>query len=144
MLTLPTDTFALANLFQVLESSMGIIGACLPVMRQPLKQYFPRWFGSSGSTRQYESNDMFVDHYALQHTSERQQRYRKDGAWHNVSITGPEHARSRPRKSDELGIVGETVELENRDSSNEMDRESPRSRVEDAIRKDVVFSVDRR
>ncbi|KAK5116045.1 hypothetical protein LTR85_009327 [Meristemomyces frigidus] len=131
-------SFGLANLFQVLESNMGIIGACLPVMRQPLREYFPRIFGrskiSSGPSPYY--GDRFTDQYAMQSVSSRQKG-------HNVTVSGPDLFRSAPRKSDELGIINEAVETGDRDSGGEMDGRSSTSQVQNAIRKNVVVSVDR-
>lgn len=140
------DTFALANLFQVLESNMGIIGACLPVMRQPLRQYFPRLFGGSKGSKgpsPYYTDDRFRNQYGLQNVSGRQ-RDGSNSTWHNVSVSGPELWKSAPRKSDELGIISETVETGDRDSGRELDEGSPMSLSQNGIRKNVAFSVERR
>lgn len=123
---------------------MGIIGACLPVMRQPFKQYFPYLFGGTRTAKgpsRYYFEDRLTDDYVLQNVSNRQ----KDGSsstWHNVSVSGPELFKSARRKSDELGIIGETVESRDTDSGGEMDGGSSMPRNQNAIRKNVVVSVD--
>lgn len=120
---------------------MGIIGACLPVMRQPLKQHFPRLFGSSKNNKgpsKYYSDDRFTDQYVLQNVSNRA----KDGSW-NISVSGPDLFRSGQRKSDELGIIREGLEGD-RESSGDMDGGSSISQHHHGIRKNVVVSVDRR
>ena len=120
---------------------MGIIGACLPVMRQPLKQFLPRLFGSSKSAGRYY-DDRFTDEYVLQNVSNPQ----KDGSnttWHNVSVSGPEYFRpSQQRKSDELRIIGDTLENADRDSGAEVDGTSSMS--QNVIPKNVVVHVDRK
>lgn len=146
ILTRDTDTFGLANLFQVLESNMGIIGACLPVMRQPLKQLFPRLFGASKSPAvpsPYYSDDTFANQYALKEILSRQ----RDGSgtsWHKVSLSGPELFKSAPRNSDELGIIHDTQETGRTDSGGDIVGQRPLSRGRHGIRKKVVVSVDRK
>ncbi|KAK3677216.1 hypothetical protein LTR78_002754 [Recurvomyces mirabilis] len=105
--------FALANLFQVLESNMGVIGASLPVLRIPAKQFLPRIFGGRGSSQgsgkhaHYYESDSFTNRYVLQKLPERS----KDGSWHNVSVSGGDKLRSGARKSDELGIIEESADI---------------------------------
>ncbi|KAI7156395.1 hypothetical protein KC349_g6311 [Hortaea werneckii] len=101
-------TFALANLFQVLESNFGIIGACLPILRVPLRQHLPRIFGSTSprygdpsNPPDYYDDDTFRDRYVLQkfsHTTSfgsgsnrsRREKNTKDGgntSWRDVSVS---------------------------------------------------------
>lgn len=107
MLTPPssTVTFALANLFQVLESNVGIIGACLPILRVPLKQHLPRIFGSTSprygdpsAPPDYYDDHSFRDRYVLQkfsHTtsfgsgSDRSRRNKDGGktSWRDISVS---------------------------------------------------------
>ena len=96
-------------LYAVLESGMGIVGACLPIMRQPLAQIFPslvKSYSARRTPRHYE--DRNSEPFVLQDFSGRQ----KDGAsatWHSVSASGPERFKSSvPRESDELGIIEDT------------------------------------
>ncbi|KAI6813967.1 hypothetical protein KC340_g16310 [Hortaea werneckii] len=85
-------TFALANLFQVLESNFGIIGACLPILRVPLKQHLPRIFGSTSPRYGDPSNppdyydDSFRDRYVLQKFS------------HNTSLSSSNGSRRNNTK----------------------------------------------
>lgn len=144
VLTIDTDTFALANLFQVLESNMGIIGACLPVMRQTLKRHCGVIFGTLRSTKsegQYYYDDSFAERYVMQNMSNKQ-KPSAESSWHNVSVSGPDFLRSSPRKSDELGIITEAREIGDRDSGAE-DSGSSRSRLGNGIRKEFAVSVDR-
>ncbi|GAB1738719.1 hypothetical protein NU219Hw_g3514t1 [Hortaea werneckii] len=100
-------TFALANLFQVLESNFGIIGACLPILRVPLKQHLPRLFGSTSprygdpsAPPDYYYDDSFRDRYVLQKFSHntsfsssdrsRRNHENKDGgktSWRDISVS---------------------------------------------------------
>ncbi|RMY90580.1 hypothetical protein D0862_09923 [Hortaea werneckii] len=190
-------TFALANLFQVLESNFGIIGACLPILRVPLKQYLPRLFGSS--TRYGDPSappdyydDSFRDRYVLQKFSHNTSfgsssngsrgRRHKDGShtsWRDVSVSssggggGPgrkfhhhhhHHAGSDSagslRRSDELGIIHEGAVPDGSGSplsNTEVEaggggggggggarvQSSPSITSQNAIRKNVMVSVDR-
>jgi len=139
-LTRDTVTFALANLFQVLESNMGIIGACLPVMRQPLKQAFPRMFGTSRRTKSSRpdfSDDRFVEQYMLQSVSHRH-KCGGSASWNDVS--GP-HG-SGARKSDELEIIDKDVDAGQRYHAGGYDADSDLQLIS-GIRKDVVVSVNR-
>ncbi|KAK5114282.1 hypothetical protein LTR62_002533 [Meristemomyces frigidus] len=136
--------FALANLFQVLESNMGIIGACLPVLRIPAKQYLPRLFGGSkDSGRQsspyYESGDSFTDRYVLQKVSSDRP---KDSGWHNVSVSGGDLFRSSARrKSDELGIIEESAEMAGKSPSIPAWSNGSMSPFPHAIRKESKVEI---
>ena len=130
----------MANLFQVLESNMGIIGACLPVMRQPARQYLPWLFGTSKEPGYIYSEDRFDNPYPLRDLSGRE----KDGGqdtWHKVSITGPDMYRSTKRRSDELHIIKETMEDAENQSSG--DSGSALSQLPTGIRRDVSVHVSR-
>lgn len=83
------------------------------------------------------SKGSFPDRYAMQHVSNKQ-KGSGDSSWHNVSISRPEIFRSAQRKSDELGIISDTVE------TGDMDSGSSRSHTGNGIRKDFIVSVDRR
>ncbi len=134
-LTRNADSFALANLFQVLESGMGIIGACLPLMRQPIKKIWPKLVGSSGRRTPYYDDEV-SDQHVMQNVSNSQAESQSK-AW---SASDP--FRSRPRKSDELGIISEGAETKYGDSGNETGGYT--LGMSDGIRKDMVYSVDRR
>ncbi|KAI7480633.1 hypothetical protein D0860_06989 [Hortaea werneckii] len=183
-------TFALANLFQVLESNFGIIGACLPILRVPLKQYLPRVFGSSvrygdPSAPPDYYDDSFRDRYVLQKFSHNTSltsssngsrgRRHKDGSttsWRDVSVSSgggghgkkfhQHHAGSdsaqTSRRSDELGIIHEGAVPDGSGSplsNTEVEgggggggggarvQSSPSITSQNAIRKNVMVSVDR-
>ena len=120
-------------------------------MRQPLRQYLPRLFGSSRNGRpsksSYYTDDRFVDQYVLQDVSGGQKQG-SQGTWHDVAISGPrhmQHQKSASRESDELRIIDGMAEVGHRDveSGGEPDEKSSKSHRSNAIRKDVVVSVDR-
>ena len=119
---------------------MGIIGACLPVMRQPLRQYLPWLFGTSRDPGYVYSEDRFDNHYPLRDVSDKPRDAGRE-TWHNVSITGPEACRFTRKDSDELYIIDETVE--NADKESSKDSGSARSRQQTGIRRDVSVSVSR-
>lgn len=100
-----SDTFALANLFEVIESNVGVIGACLPILRAPLTQWLPQWFPrkrSTARTSRYYHDDRFTNEYVLQNVSGKQQDSHMSR--HEVFVAGGK-VRSDPRRSDELGII---------------------------------------
>ena len=133
------------TLSAVLESGMGIVGACLPIMRQPLAQIFPsliRSYSARRAPRYYE--DRNSEPFVLQDFSGRQ----KDGGsttWHSVSASGPERFKtSVPRESDELGIIEETETGQHgrpeRNTSGIYDEQE----LGQAIRKDVKYEIRRK
>ena len=127
---------------------MGVIGASLPVLRIPAKRYLPRIFGGGGSPQgsgkhaQYYESDSFTDRYVLQKLPDRT----KDGSWHNVSVSGGDLFRDKPRKSDELGIIEESADIAGK-SAGSVDWSSggSMSPYPHVIRKEssVQVSVDR-
>lgn len=142
----PPVTFALANLFQVLESNFSIICACLPVLRFPFKQLLPRLFSNTRLGRAsapYYYDDSFRDQYVLQNMSDKQ-KDRSDISWRDVSVSGPEIFKSVPRMSDELGIIRETADSAGRETASRKAKQIVSSQNQNAIKKDVVFSVDRK
>lgn len=90
---------------------MGIIGACLPIMRQPLANLFPsllRSYSSRRSPRYYENR--ISEPYVLQDLSGRD----KGGvhaAWNSISASGTDKFKtSAPRESDEYGIIADAAQ----------------------------------
>lgn len=135
------DTFGLANLFQLIQSCIGIIGACLPILRQPLRAAFPKIFGTAPATsrqRRYYEDDQFTDEYVLQNYSGDKKGGNKR-AWHDVSISGPEIFKSVERKSDEMHIIHNGAAFDN--NSGGSWNEPAGSRNQDHIRKDMSYSV---
>lgn len=115
---------------------MGIIGACLPIMRQPVQHFFPRLWGSLKSSKRPSQPYDKDEPYVLQDLS----NPKKDGShrtWHSVSVSGPELFGSARRKSDELGIITETHE------GGDLDRGRLGRSPDRYIRKDIGYSVER-
>lgn len=102
-LTTAADTFALANIFQVFETGVGVIGACLPIMRQPVRKWFPRLMGRSTEEAEFYYDDTFAEQYGMQNVSTGERhKPQLQAAWNSVSVSGPQSAR---RESDELYIL---------------------------------------
>lgn len=137
-LTPQSVTYALANLFQVLESNFGIICACLPVLRIPLKQFLPKIFGSTRrASHAYYTDDSFERQYVMQSISN------KDKSWRDVSVSANGKLKSSGRRmsEDELGIITESTEPARLDAPDRgSGATSPFS--QHAIRKKVKISVD--
>jgi hypothetical protein len=136
-----TDNFALANIFQVLESNMGIIGACLPVLRMPLRRFCPCLFRRSReSPKEYYESDPFTDRYVIRQGPGQVE----DGGVQMVTITGPTDVfRSGRPKGDEMGKPNETVRIDDKeDVGGLVDNASPMS--QGGIRKHVDVSIDRK
>ena len=93
---------------------MGIIGACLPLMRQPLAHIFPSLLRSHSSRRTpHYSDDQKASPYGLQDLPGRQND-RPHETWHSVPAAGLVRFKgSGPRGSDELGIVSDTKNVGN-------------------------------
>lgn len=136
------DTFALANLFQVIESNMGIIGSCLPILRQPLRTAFPRIFGTapvtSGPARPYY-DDRFTEDYVMQNFSDKKSSGKR--TWHDVSVSGPELFKSTPRKSDEMQIIHNGAEFDEH-SGGSMNEATGGPDAHRQIRKETSYSVN--
>jgi hypothetical protein len=138
------DTFALANLFQVLETGMGIIGACLPLMRQPLRQFFPWLMGTSHRRAAEHYEDSFSEHYVLQNVSSGT-RFDKHEPWNSVTVSGPtpfDKSASR-KESDELGIIEEMYAVRDGESGRDGTRTPTQHELGKGIRKDFEYSIAR-
>lgn len=125
---------------EVIESNIGVTGACLPILRQPFTQWFPQWFATKRSTNKYY-DARWTDDYALQNVSNGQTGGSQQYARHNVSVSGGDLFRSNLRKSDEMGIIEESWESRDADSGYEQD--SVPGRTPRDIRKNVSVSVRR-
>lgn len=119
---------------------MGIIGSCLPILRQPLRSAFPRVFGTapidSKPPRPYY-DDRFTEDYVMQNFSNDKKSSAKRN-WHDVSVSGPDLFKSSPRKSDEMEIIH---------AGAEFDKSSDGSRIRETgglreIRKETSYSVN--
>jgi len=127
---------------------MGVIGACLPILRAPIAQFFPQWFTTKNSARRgnrYYYEDRGTDEYGMQSLPKRQ----KDGsqiARHNASVSaggiGGGLFGGPPRKSsDELGIIEASPETMERYGDH--DRGNMSTKHPHAIKKTVGVSVER-
>lgn len=118
---------------------MGIIGACLPILRQPLRAAFPRIFGTEPATskpRYYDNR--FENEYVLQNFSTDKKSSGKR-TWNDVSISGPELFKSTPRKSDEMHIVHYGADFDNHSGGSL--NETTGSQAQRQIRKETSYSV---
>ena len=52
-----TYNFIQRGMWTLIECNLGIISACLPVLRQPLARFFPRMFGSTKGASGYVDAD---------------------------------------------------------------------------------------
>lgn len=116
-------------------------GSCLPPLKGPMKRYMPWLFGSPSTGRYYYSDDRFADQYALRNMNVKQKQG-KGASWHTTSVSGPDILKGHPRRSDELGIIEESVN----DANSDMERHNSKSAADrlGGIRKDVAVSVDRK
>jgi hypothetical protein len=139
-------TFAMANLFQVLESNIGIIAASLPVLRAPLRRAFPKIFsttrGSKSQPKYYE--DGYKNDYALHNMSAHSKASGGPGWQNSTSLSSPDILKSAPRRSDELGMIREAAMDNDGDSNANGDVETGRwYHTGDGIRKTVEVEVRR-
>ncbi|RMJ20117.1 hypothetical protein CDV36_000183 [Fusarium kuroshium] len=102
-----TYNFIERGMWTLIEANLGIISACLPVLRRPLGKLFPRIFGSTKKSSNYFSGP--GDHskgYNLSNMSANAHPsfWRGTTRTHQVvSVSGPET--STGRKSDERRII---------------------------------------
>lgn len=135
-----TDTFALANLFEVIESNIGVIGSCLPVLRILLTQWFPEWFAATRSKKNYY-DEGFSDGYDMHNLSNKQKQARSYQPKHTATVASEQIFSSGGRDSDELGIIGQGRESLDNDSG--YGHPSAYNRDSQAIKKNVSYSVNR-
>ncbi|UPK92128.1 hypothetical protein LCI18_003063 [Fusarium solani-melongenae] len=102
-----TYNFIERGMWTLIEANLGIISACLPVLRRPLGKLFPRVFGSTKKSSNYFSGP--GDHskgYNLSNmsASAHPSFWRGTTRTHQVvSVSGPETTTGR--KSDERRII---------------------------------------
>ncbi|KAH9909597.1 hypothetical protein F4778DRAFT_711975 [Xylariomycetidae sp. FL2044] len=141
-----TLTFGMANLFQVLESNIGIITSCLPILRAPLRQMFPRVFGTPRTNRaHYYYEDRHENTFALNYSTG-QSKASVRGSRRTMDTKSDPDAFNKlaPRKSDELSIIHERAHMghTSHNSSTHGDEESLQWDYDgDGIRKTVKVSV---
>ncbi|KAK2684928.1 hypothetical protein QWA68_016188 [Fusarium oxysporum] len=107
-----TYNFIERGMWTLIEANLGIITACLPVLRRPMGKLFPRIFGSTKKSSAYfTSGGNHSKGYNLSNVSNHASH---PGFWRGatrshqvVSVSGPETATER--KSDERHIITESV-----------------------------------
>ncbi|KAH6606110.1 integral membrane [Trichoderma cornu-damae] len=100
------------GMWTLIEANAGIIGACLPTLRQPLSRLFPQIFGSTAKSSDYQADRTpGKGAFTLSNISGQASH---PGMWHGgghsrqvVSVSGP--AVTSARKSDELSIINDDV-----------------------------------
>ena len=125
-----TYNFITRGLWTLIEANLGIICACLPVLKQPLSRMFPQMFGSTQRSHgYYRGSPSHSKAYQLQNVS-----HGKQGLWtgsgngHMVSISGPEQRKGR--KSDEQHIISASLGKSESEGDSTSDRH-------DGIRKEI-------
>ncbi|KAH7155981.1 hypothetical protein EDB81DRAFT_944525 [Dactylonectria macrodidyma] len=116
-----TYNFIERGMWTLIEANLGIISACLPVLKRPLGKIFPRVFGSTkkssaynfsadtrGNSKGYNLSNISANgsHPGLWRGPTRAQRI--------VSVSGPEVITER--KSDERHIIAESIKGSDVDS----------------------------
>lgn len=107
-----TWNFIDRGIWTLIEANSGIIGACLPALRQPLARTFPHLFGSIARNSNYEEHvaqgrGNFILS-SLPRQASNPPLWRGGGHGRQVvSISGSETRMGR--KSDELCIIDESV-----------------------------------
>ncbi|KAM0248121.1 hypothetical protein ACHAQJ_009591 [Trichoderma viride] len=136
-----TWNFIDRGMWTLIEANSGIIGACLPALRQPLARLFPHIFGSTAKNSNYQDDRTpGKGAFTLSNLSGQASH---PGMWRGgghsrqvVSISGPEAVKGR--KSDELYIIDDVVK-EN-DSGSETQGAHGISKTVDVVR--TSFHVD--
>lgn len=107
-----TWNFIDRGIWTLIEANSGIIGACLPALRQPLVRTFPHIFGSVARSSNYE--DDRVPGKGTYPLSSLPRQASSSALWRRgghgrpvVSISGPETIIER--ESDERCIIDESV-----------------------------------
>lgn len=111
-------------MWTLIEANLGIISACLPVLKRPMSKLFPRIFGSTKKSSAYYGNDNYGNSkgYNLSNMSASRSHpgmWRPTRSHQVVSVSGPEALTGR--KSDERHIITESLKGSEPDS--ETDRE---------------------
>ncbi|KAK7413377.1 hypothetical protein QQX98_007754 [Neonectria punicea] len=114
-----TYNFIERGMWTLIEANLGIISACLPVLKQPMSRLFPRIFGSTKKSSAYGGDNS--KGYNLSNISAQASH---PGFWRGtakshqvVSVSGPETTTSR--KSDERHIITESLKGSDMDSEVE-------------------------
>ncbi|KAL7797373.1 putative PTH11-typeG-protein-coupled receptor [Trichoderma ceciliae] len=135
-----TWNFIDRGIWTLIEANTGIIGACLPALRQPLARLFPRIFGTTVKNSNYQDDRTpGKGAFTLSNLSGQASH---PGMWrgggHNrqvISISGPE---ALGRKSDELYMIDDGVKES--DSGSETQGAHGISKTVDVVR--TSFHMD--
>jgi hypothetical protein len=136
-----TWNFIDRGMWTLIEANSGIIGACLPALRQPLARLFPHIFGSTAKNSDYqEDRTPGKGAFTLSNLSGQASH---PGMWRGgghsrqvVSVSGPEAVTGR--RSDELHIIDDGVKES--DSGSETHGTQGISKTVDVVR--TSFHVD--
>ncbi|KAL7951348.1 putative PTH11-typeG-protein-coupled receptor [Trichoderma barbatum] len=136
-----TWNFIDRGIWTLIEANAGIIGACLPTLRQPLAQLFPRFFETTmKNSNQNDNRTPGKGAFTLSNLS-RQASH--PGMWRGgghsrqvVSVSGPETGMGR--KSDELYIIDDA--LKDNDSGSDAPGSHGISKTVDVVR--TSFHMD--
>ncbi|KAF7555921.1 hypothetical protein G7Z17_g1790 [Cylindrodendrum hubeiense] len=116
-----TYNFIERGMWTLIEANLGIIAACLPVLKRPMSKLFPQIFGFTKKSSAYNTH-VNSKGYNLSNVSASASH---PGLWRGatkneqlVSVSGPEPGTGR--KSDERHIVAESL----RDSDPDSDLDS--------------------
>ncbi|KAF4975988.1 hypothetical protein FZEAL_7295 [Fusarium zealandicum] len=112
-----TYTFIERGIWTLIEANLGIISACMPVLRRPLAKMFPRVFSSTKNSSAYSIGDQrgFNLSNVSAHAS-RSAFWRAATTSHQVvCVSGPDAIVER--KSDERHIMDSESELDSRESA---------------------------
>lgn len=114
-----TYNFIERGMWTLIEANLGIISACLPVLKRPMSKIFPRIFGSTKKSSAYYGDG--GDNSKGYNLSNISANASHPGFWRGatrshqvVSVSGPETTTSR--KSDERHIITESLKGSDLDS----------------------------
>ncbi|PNP56596.1 hypothetical protein THARTR1_03292 [Trichoderma harzianum] len=137
-----TWNFIERGIWTLIEANAGIIGACLPALRQPLARIFPRFFESTMKNSNH--NDNRAPGKGAFNLSNLSGHASHPGMWRGgghsrqvVSISGPEAGLGR--KSDELHIIDDG--LKDNDSGSDTAGVRGISKTVDVVR--TSYHMDR-
>ncbi|KAH7122027.1 hypothetical protein B0J13DRAFT_599213 [Dactylonectria estremocensis] len=116
-----TYNFIERGMWTLIEANLGIISACLPVLKRPMGKIFPRVFGSTKKSSAYNFSADTRGNSKGYNLSNISGNGSHPGLWRGptraqriVSVSGPEV--TTERKSDERHIIAESIKGSDVDS----------------------------
>lgn len=104
-----TWNFIPRGIWTLIEANAGIIGACLPIFRQPLALLFPRIFRSGATSRSRGHGSQHAGAYQLSDDfATRRQPPNWQGGKTPRVLSGPRTSTKLSRTSDEQHIISES------------------------------------